>query len=73
MRKQNVLDLLKYIAKSYLQCFIIMSIIISTVGSILSNNLLWLLFYVFQLWISVEVTFFAVKMVYKFVKKIKDK
>ena len=73
MIKQNVLDLLKYIITTYLQCFIIMSIIISTAGAIMSNNLWWLLFYVFQLWISVEVTFFAVKMVYRFVKKIKDK
>lgn len=73
MSKKNILDLFKYIIKSYLQCFVTMSIIISIIGATLTNNLLWLLGYVFQLWISVEVTFLAIKIVCECIKKIKNK
>ena len=70
MSKKYILNMLKCIGMSYVQCFITLNVIISITAAILSDNLLVLLFTTFKIWVYAEILLLLIGFTYKFIKKL---
>lgn len=73
MSKKNILDLFKYIIKSYLGAFIVVSVVVTVLAAIKSSQLLWVLNYTLWMWLIAEVLVYIIRMVIKFINKLKKR
>ena len=71
--RRDIVDILKYITKSYINAFILVSVVVNVLAAIKSSQLLWVLNYTLWMWLMAEVVNYIIMMVIKFINKLKKR